>query len=85
MLFNRDGDITAPVPVVGSEVYPVGAGDACSAGLLIALALGCDDRMAVDLANRMGAWVASHVSATPPISQEIVDYLREELCSGASF
>ena len=63
VLFTRENEVTAPVPTGPVEVRPVGAGDACSAEFLVALMLGWDDRNAVDLANRMWARLASHVSA----------------------
>lgn len=74
LLITRDGEATAAVPAVpANAVHPVGAGDACSAGILVALTLGWDHGRAVDLANRMGAWVASQRSATPVLDASILD------------
>ena len=47
----------------------VGAGDACSAGLLAALVTGGDLHQALTLANHMGAYVAGQVGATPPAAR----------------
>lgn len=78
-LFTRDGAVEAAVPPVHPQgVHPVGAGDACSAGILVALTLGWDDRRAVDLANRMGSWVASQLPATPPLPESILNFVRNE-------
>ncbi|MEL7088001.1 MAG: PfkB family carbohydrate kinase, partial [Planctomycetota bacterium] len=49
----------------------VGAGDACTAGILSALTLGRSVRQALDLANRMGAFVANRRGATPPLPNDI--------------
>jgi fructokinase len=84
-LFTRHGVVTAEVPPVDpQQVFPVGAGDACSAGLLVGFTLGWPDRRAVDLANRMGAWVASRLSATPPLPASILNFIREEELSRCS-
>ncbi len=57
----------------------VGAGDACSAGLLAALvrqpAGRFDIQPALDLANHLGAFVAGRVGATPPLPGSIIQRL----------
>lgn len=53
----------------------VGAGDACSAGLLSALVLGRDMESALALANHMGAFVAGQVGATPALPERILQLL----------
>lgn len=53
----------------------VGAGDACSAGLLAALVLGHDMAKALEVANHMGAFVAGQIGATPPLPGRILKLL----------
>jgi fructokinase len=78
LLFTRDREISVDVtPIPPEQLHPVGAGDASSAGILLGLALGWDEARAVDLANRMGAWVASQPPATPVLPNAIVDYVRQ--------
>ncbi len=50
----------------------VGAGDACSAALVAGLLLGLRDQQIVDLANRVGAYVAGRPGATPSLPQELL-------------
>ncbi len=65
--FDASGTIEADVPrfepALGAD--SVGAGDACSAGLLAGLLGGLSPRDVVALANRLGAFVASQPGATP--------------------
>ena len=49
----------------------VGAGDACTAALLLGRLLGRDWRATLDLANRHAAYVASQPSATPVLPPEV--------------
>ena len=78
LLFTRDREISVDVtPIPQEQLHPVGAGDASSAGILLGLALGWDEARAVDLANRMGAWVASQPPATPVLPDSIIDYVRQ--------
>jgi len=77
LLFTRDREISVDVtPIPQDRLHPVGAGDASSAGILLGLALGWEEVRAVDLANRMGAWVASQPPATPMLPDSIIDYVR---------
>ncbi len=80
LVLKRDGEfvITSSGKVKGTA-HPVGAGDACSAGILFGFTLGWDIKATMELANRMGADVASHPSATPPLSWETFDFVREKL------
>jgi len=73
-------DVSVPITNEGKS-HPVGAGDACSAGILFGLTLGWDIRSTMDLANRMGSDVASHPSATPPLSDSTLEFARARLCS----
>ena len=63
-------------PVALEHVYPVGAGDAFSAGLLFGLSCGWQNSEALQLAEKMGFWVAQHVSATVPLSPEIRAFVQ---------
>ena len=80
IILNRSGEfvITQPGPA-GGTAYPVGAGDACSAGILFGLTLGWDIHTTMELANRMGADVASHPAATPPLSDETLNFAQAHL------
>ncbi len=65
--YTREGCVTGKpahfAPQPGADA--VGAGDACSAGLLAGRLLGMDWQGALDLANAAGAYVASRPGATP--------------------
>jgi fructokinase len=79
-LFTRKGEFGGhlpPVPLL--DAHPVGAGDACSAGILFGSIIGLHPDDAIDLANRMGAWVASQLSATPLLPDSILTFMREAL------
>jgi fructokinase len=52
---------------------PVGAGDACAAAILTGLALRFDMARLADLANHVGAFVASQPGATPPLPEKILN------------
>ena len=53
----------------------VGAGGACTAGLLASLVLGRSMPQALDLANHMGAFVANQSGATPQLPGRLTDWL----------
>jgi fructokinase len=77
LLFTRDREISVDaMPIPQDQLHPVGAGDASSAGILLGLVLGWEEARAVDLANRMGAWVVSQPPATPKLPDEIIDFVR---------
>jgi fructokinase len=80
IVLNSDGefDITTPIQTKGTP-HPVGAGDACSAGILFGITLGWNIHSTMELANRMGADVAAHPSATPPLSIGTLNFAREQL------
>lgn len=69
-LFVLPGEIVAP-PAVGYPAAPgadaVGAGDACSAGVLVGWLLGLPLTRIAKLANHLGAFVASQPGATPEL------------------
>ena len=80
LVLTRDGEfeISASIAAEGT-IHPVGAGDACAAGILFGMALGWDIHTTMELANRMGADVAAHASATPPLSDSTIDFARARL------
>lgn len=55
----------------------VGAGDACSAGLLVGWVLDWPHERTVELANLVGAYVASVPGATPELPPECLRLVRE--------
>ncbi|MDP6794507.1 MAG: carbohydrate kinase [Verrucomicrobiota bacterium] len=79
---GRDGTVlhTADSVVVGQPAHfapepdadPVGAGDACSAAILHGAVRRWPLQKTVDLANRLGAFVASRKGATPPLPAELL-------------
>jgi sugar/nucleoside kinase (ribokinase family) len=75
-------DLSRPVATKGIA-HPVGAGDACSAGILFGTALGWEVPATMELANRMGADVAAHPSATPPLSNGTLEFARLRLQNSA--
>ena len=80
VVLNRDGefDLSTPIAAEGPS-HPVGAGDACSAGILFGISLGWDIHTTMELANRMGADVASQPSATPPLSDSTLKFVHAQL------
>ncbi len=69
LALDRDGVLEEGVPAVTERLpHPVGAGDACSAGILFGAALGWGLHATMELANRMGADVSARPSATPNLS-----------------
>lgn len=80
LVLNRNGefDLTKPKRIKGTH-HPVGTGDACSAGVLFGLSLNWNLHTTMELANRMGADVASHPAATPPLSRETLNFAKSQL------
>jgi fructokinase len=80
IVLNRKGEFDLSVPVTTSGTpHPVGAGDACSAGILFGMTIGWDIHITMELANRMGADVAAHPSATAPLSDNTLNFARARL------
>jgi fructokinase len=76
-LWDRGSLTTAAAPHV--EVKDtVGAGDAFMAGLMVGLTRGIDHQRVLEIACRLGAYVASHYGATPLLPPELTQPLREE-------
>jgi fructokinase len=80
IVLTSDGtfDLSAPASIEGRS-HPVGAGDACSAGILFGLTLGWDVHTTMELANRMGSDIAAQPSATPPLSDATIQFARAQL------
>lgn len=80
IVLTREGefDVSAPAVLEGKP-HPVGAGDACSAGILFGLTLGWDIHPTMQLANLMGSDVASQLSATPPLSEAVLEFARAQI------
>jgi fructokinase len=55
-----------------SNADAVGAGDACSAGILVGWSIGLSPPRTAELANHLGAYVASRPGATPQLPPEII-------------
>jgi fructokinase len=82
IVLTRDGEYDLSTHVTTGETpHPVGAGDACSAGILFGTTLGWDVHTTMELANRMGADVAAHPSATPPLSGRTLNFAGTQLRS----
>ncbi len=62
-------------PAPGADA--VGAGDAAAAGFTIGLLAEMHGARIVELANEMGAWVASQPGATPGLPDRILDSVTE--------
>jgi fructokinase len=78
-LFADDGQMEAPpmrYPAAPNADH-VGAGDACSAALLVGMVRDWSPMETLLLANRMGAYVASVPGATPALPPEILAMARE--------
>lgn len=56
----------------------VGAGDACCASLLVGMLLGWPPQRTLELANQVGAFVASRSGATPQLPESLVSLVTEQ-------
>jgi fructokinase len=80
IVLTREGDLDVSAPASSDgKLHPVGAGDACSAGILFGLTLGWDIHRTMELANLMGSDVAAQLSATPPLSDAIMEFARTQM------
>ena len=80
-LWDNGSLTTATAPHV--EVRDtVGAGDAFMAGLMVGLTSGMETREVLEIACRLGAYVASHYGATPLLPAELVAPLKAERTDG---
>jgi fructokinase len=75
VLYSADGRFESdPVLIpAAADADGVGAGDACCAGLVYGLLNDWPPDRTLELANRMGAYVASQPGGTPRIPQSILD------------
>jgi fructokinase len=79
LLVHRNG-VEDPQPVTypaAANADTVGAGDACSAGILAGRLLKWPPARTAALANRLGAFVASQPGATPELPAELVAMVSE--------
>lgn len=71
-------DETVAAPAVSYSAAPhadaVGAGDACSSAILVGLIRGIPAARIGELANHLGAYVASQSGATPSLPRELIDH-----------
>jgi len=82
VVLNREGEFDRSTPPETTPIpHPVGAGDACSAGILFGISLGWDIHTTMELANRMGADVASQPSAIAPLSDRTLRFVHAQLHS----
>ena len=58
------------------EVHPVGAGDSFAAGLLFGVVQGWETEYSLELAEMLSTWVVTLISATPLLSPEMVERIR---------
>jgi fructokinase len=74
MLVLKDKVISPPAVSypVAPDADAVGAGDACSAGVLVGWSLRMPPSRVAVLANHLGAFVASRRGATPELPPEIL-------------
>jgi fructokinase len=71
-------ELIDPAPVnfpAAANADAVGAGDACSAAILVGFMLGWPQARIAELANRLGAFVASQPGATPLLPVEITEQI----------
>lgn len=75
VLYNKAGrhEGTPASVAMAPDADSVGAGDACSAALLVADMIGLPTQSMVQLANRAGAFVASQPGATPELPVELMN------------
>lgn len=69
-----EGEVPMYPAAAGAD--SVGAGDACAAGVLVGVVLRMSWERVVNLANHMGAYVASQPGATPEIPENIRAMVR---------
>ena len=73
-------EVIAPPAVsypAAANADAVGAGDACAAGILVGWSLGLPPARTAELANHLGAFVASRPGATPVLPPEIISLAAE--------
>jgi fructokinase len=79
-LLSRDENIVMPsASPRDAEIHPVGAGDAFSAGLLFGMSQRWPWRTSLELAAKMGTWVAYSPSDIPPLPTEVIEFAKSRL------
>jgi fructokinase len=75
VLFTSDERVEGPVPTYPRQknADPVGAGDSCCAAIIVGMLMNKPLQKIVNLANRVGAFVASQAGATPVLPKEILE------------
>lgn len=78
VLYTRDGKVEGTPVTYPAQPHAdnVGAGDACSAGLLVGMIRGWAPQRTLDLANHLGAYVASVPGATPRLHEALLARAR---------
>jgi len=61
-----------------AQATAVGAGDACTAAILVARCLNLPVGATLTLANHLGAYVASQAEATPPLPESLLHMVTEK-------
>ena len=79
MLATRDEQIVMPSESFDRQVHPVGAGDAFSAGIMFGTSQKWPWHITLELACKMGSWVAHDPSDIPPLSPEISAFVAKNL------
>jgi fructokinase len=81
VLYTKEGRIdAAPSSFQAAEnADGVGAGDACSAGLVCGLLMDWPLDRTLELANRMGAFLASQPGGTPQLPKALLDFVANQL------
>ncbi|MGI9428962.1 MAG: carbohydrate kinase family protein [Bythopirellula sp.] len=84
LLFTRDRCIEGSVGNYpnSANADSVGAGDGCCAAFICGLLLGWPLESVLDLANRVGAFVASQPGATPELPAELIAAAQQYTQSG---
>jgi fructokinase len=83
LLLSRGEQIVMPTaPPSQAELHPVGAGDAFSAGMLFGMSQRWPWRTSLELAGKMGTWVAYSPSDIPPLPEEIIEFARNHIRNG---
>ncbi len=78
VLYHEGGRFEGPTPATTppADADAVGAGDACTAGLVVGLLRGLPAPRLVALCNAAGAFVASCPGATPELPDAVTDLAR---------
>lgn len=83
VLITRDAALSGDVPKFATEANAdsVGAGDASCAGLICGVLMKLPLQTTLEIANHLGAFVASKAGATPEFSDDLRTWLREQIAA----